>query len=264
MPAARSMLAAAFLVGLASGQQATVRPAYTAESIVNSADFRSGFLAPNTIATVFGTNLSWDTAAVTSAQMGGGFLPEALGDVRVSVASIRAHLIYVSPTQINFVIPYSLFPGPADVRVDRAGVSGPTVRIELAATAPAAYRVNEQTIIATRLDGALITAALPAQPGDIIVLYVTGLGWTDPAQKSGQLAVRAADSLWAGTLRVELNGVAIPANRVYYAGVTPGYSGLYQINLALPEVLEQNPEIRLVIGDRVSAAGLRLPAGPSR
>ncbi|MFN0165268.1 MAG: hypothetical protein ACKV22_02465, partial [Bryobacteraceae bacterium] len=265
MWAARGMLAATFLVGLASGQQVTVQPAYSAESIVNSADFRQGFLAPNTIATIFGTNLSWSTLAISAADTGGGYLPDMLAGVRVSVGTIRAHLIYVSPTQINFVIPYILIPGPVEIRVDRDGVAGPKVKVDLAATAPAAYRVDEKTIIATRVDGSLLTPDQPARPGEVIVLYVTGLGWTDPAQKPGQLAIRAAQSLCAGKLRVELNGVAIPADRVYYAGVTPGYSGLYQINVALPEQLAQNPEIRLVVEDRVSAAGLYLPAtsGPS-
>jgi uncharacterized protein (TIGR03437 family) len=249
--------------GAASGQQVIQRPDYTAESIVNSADFRAGYLAPNTIATIYGKNLSWVTAAVSPSDLRGGYLPDKLGSALVAVGNLRAPLLYVSPTQINFVIPYILLPGVVEVRVDRDGVAGPNVKVELGASAPAAYQLDETTVIATHAGGELVDRAHPATPGEIIVLYVTGLGWTSPPVDTGQLAPRAAQSQLAPKLQVKLNGVAIPREDIFYAGVTPGFSGLYQINFRLPAALPADPEIRLVMDGRESAPGRRLLTRPT-
>jgi uncharacterized protein (TIGR03437 family) len=50
----------------------------------------------------------------------------------------------------------------------------------------------------------------------------------------------------------------LSADRIKYAGVTPGYAGLYQINLALPDSPGQDPEIRVAIGDQSTPSGLKL------
>ena len=51
----------------------------------------------------------------------------------------------------------------------------------------------------------------------------------------------------------------MPAERVAYVGVAPGYAGLYQINLWLPETVGDNPEVEIVLGGEISASGVRLP-----
>jgi uncharacterized protein (TIGR03437 family) len=249
---------------LAAGQQVIQRPDYSAETIVNSADSRAGYLAPNTIATIYGKNLSWTTAAVSPGDIRGGYLPDKLGSARVAVGNLRAPLLYVSPAQINFVIPYILLPGMVEVRVDRDGVAGPNVKVQLGASAPAAYQLDETTVIATHAGGELVDRAHPAAAGEIIVLYVTGLGWTSPPVDTGQLAPRAAQSQFAPKLQIKLDGAAIPREDIFYAGVTPGFSGLYQINFRLPAALPADPEIRLAMEGRESAPGRRLltRAGP--
>ena len=51
---------------------------------------------------------------------------------------------------------------------------------------------------------------------------------------------------------------AIDPSLVLYAGVTPGYSGLYQINFTIPADAGTNPEIRVRIGTQVSISSIKL------
>jgi uncharacterized protein (TIGR03437 family) len=60
-------------------------------------------------------------------------------------------------------------------------------------------------------------------------------------------------------LQVLLDGTPCPPQNVLYAGVTPGFAGLYQINLQLPPTLPANPQIQLSIGTQISPAAIQLP-----
>ncbi|MGH9719272.1 MAG: hypothetical protein ACRD8O_03610, partial [Bryobacteraceae bacterium] len=165
---------------------------YSADSITNSASNRSGSLAPNTLASVYGADLAYVTRAVTADDIVAGGLPAALGGVNVFVGGLRAHLLYVSPQQVNFLVPYSLLAGQVDFRVDRDGTRGPTVRLTLAETAPALFQLDPETALAAHADGSVVTREAPAQPDEVIVLYATGLGRTSPDPIAGQLATYAA------------------------------------------------------------------------
>jgi uncharacterized protein (TIGR03437 family) len=59
--------------------------------------------------------------------------------------------------------------------------------------------------------------------------------------------------------QVLLGGQPVEANRIAYVGVMPGFAGLYQINLRLPETLENDPEVRIGLAGQLSRTGLRLP-----
>jgi uncharacterized protein (TIGR03437 family) len=58
---------------------------------------------------------------------------------------------------------------------------------------------------------------------------------------------------------VLLNGKAVPPGSVSYAGLAPGFAGLYQINLVVPSGLPPNPEIRIAIGQQISPPLVLLP-----
>ncbi len=262
----RAWVLAALAFGqlLASESGKREAPSYTAASVVNAATNLSGVLAPNTIATLYGTGLSYTTRAVSTDDIGSGVLPLVLpgSGVRVSIGEAPAHIYYVSPTQVNFLVPGNLSPGPAEMQLTLDGRAGPAVKIQLASAAPALFKWGEKWIVACRADGSGITSEVPARPGEIIILYATGLGRTTPNPRSGELPKQAAPLEKLSDFRVLLNGDEIPAGRILYAGVAPGYAGLYQINLQLPDSLSANPEIRLRLGDEMSPAGGSLPAAP--
>jgi uncharacterized protein (TIGR03437 family) len=245
-----------------------VAPDYTAASIVNSADNLSGVLAPNTIGTIYGTNLAYGTAALTPGDVQGGVLPIVLGDSETQVffSNYAADLYYVSPTQINFLVPPMMLPGPVSFRVVIDGLEGKSIPLKLAAAAPGLFAMVPENgvtyAIATLVDGSLLTSSSPAKPGDIVVLWATGLGTTTPPAVYGQLPTAAAPLVPGANLQVLLNGVAVPSGAIGYAGVAPGFAGLYQINLTLPKSTAQNPEIRLQLDGAISIPKVLLPVGP--
>lgn len=240
-------------------------PAYTASSIVNAASGVSAVLVPNGLATVYGTDLSTITQALAASDIRGGSLPYTLTGTGVSVlvGGLRAHVLYASPLQVNFLVPSLLAPGPAMVEVVRAGSTGGPVRVLIAAASPGLFLLKPGVAVATRADGTVITEAAPAEAGQTVVLYATGLGETAPRMEYGRLARQAAWVSRRDEFQVVIDGRAVTEG-VLYAGVTPGFGGLYQVNLKLPDWTGPNPEIRIYCGDAASPAGIRIPAATSQ
>jgi uncharacterized protein (TIGR03437 family) len=227
---------------------------------VNGASFTSNF-APYTIVSIFGTNLSWNTVALTADDIQGNVMPYELGGVQVNFDGYWGFLYYVSPSQVNFLIPASLDPGVFNFWLTRQGIRGPVIQITIADAAPALFLMPNGTPAATHLDGSLITSDAPASPGEIIVLYATGLGaLAGPPLGDGVVPDAIKWLANMGQFGVQLGGTAIDSNLVLYAGVAPGYPGLYQVNLKLPSQLSANPELRLAVGNTLSPAGVLLPA----
>jgi uncharacterized protein (TIGR03437 family) len=234
-------------------------PFYTAQSIVNAATQTLETLAPNTIATLYGTNLAFDVRAVAPSDIVKGKMPTSLEGVGVWVNSLPCSLFYVSPTQINFLVPYQLTAGTVSVIVARDSQAGPTVNIPLNNTSPGLFLWNGNNAVAAHLNGTVISAASPAVPKEIIVIYAAGLGRTSPDTTSGQLATAAFPIYYASQLQILFDGVPCPPGSVLYAGLAPGFAGLYQINLTLPAGLAANPQIQVAVGPQISPAMVQLP-----
>ncbi|HWQ55830.1 MAG TPA: hypothetical protein VN442_19235 [Bryobacteraceae bacterium] len=247
-------------------------PSYTASSIVNSTTNQPGPFAPNTIVTIYGSRLANGEQAATEETIQEYRLPLRLARVQVldrrGGLGVPLPLHYVGPEQINFLLPDSLDPGDVYVSVSREGRAGPVVRITVQEAAPALFPYDGGTVIATHLDGSLITPASSARPGEVVVLYCTGLGRTAQRLHDGELPdvprVPLAGLMLKdlNALKVLLNGEPVHHARILYAGLTPGIAALYQINLLLPDDAPADPEVRLTIGKNLSMEGLKLPLQP--
>jgi uncharacterized protein (TIGR03437 family) len=86
------------------------------------------------------------------------------------------------------------------------------------------------------------------------------LGNTNPELEDGVLPVAAQWLSQLNQFEVQLNGAALDPSAIQYAGLAPGYAGLYQVNVQLPAQLPANPEIRLGLAGTLSPPGLILPA----
>jgi uncharacterized protein (TIGR03437 family) len=242
---------------------ASTAPSYTAAGIVQAASQVAGALAPNSIATIYGTNLAFGTSSVTAGDLDGKDLPLTLDGVGVLVNGILSGIFFVSPGQVNFIIPYEITTATASVTLVRQGVAGPSVSIALYTGAPALFQWSGNYAVAQHADGSLISPASPAHAGEVVVLYATGLGRTSPDIYPASVPSTAMTILYRSQLQVLLNGVPCAQSSIYYAGVTPGFAGLYQINLLLPAVLSAdplgaNPTIQLVMGAQASPPSVQL------
>jgi uncharacterized protein (TIGR03437 family) len=237
-------------------------PFYTPSSVVNGANPKAGALAPNTIGTLYGRDLSFNTVAVTNEHITEGRLPVTLpgSGVSLQIEGRSAFLYYVSPTQINFLVPPTLTAGPADFQLVLDGRAAERIRIELAAASPALFASDPESVVATHLDASVVTSSHPATANEIIVLYATGLGATSPRQVAGQVPSGIARISRAAEFQVMLDGQPVDRANILYVGAAPGFAGLYQINLKLPSNLPQNPEVRIGFSDAMSPMGLRLPS----
>jgi len=99
----------------------------------------------------------------------------------------------------------------------------------------------------THADGSPVTVAKPANPGEVLIAYAVGLGQTNPPLATGKLVSSAAptQTTYGLDFNFRANALAIkPAPNApapIYAGATPGYVGLYQINFAVPPVPAETP-----------------------
>jgi uncharacterized protein (TIGR03437 family) len=142
--------------------------------------------------------------------------------------------------------------------VARDSQAGPTVSIQLNSTSPGLFLWNGNNAVAVHLNGQVISAASPAVPGEIVVLYAAGLGRTSPDTANGQLATSAFSLYYASQLQVLLNGTPVPPGSILYAGLAPGFAGLYQLNLQLPAGLTANPQIQVAVGSQISPTSIQL------
>ena len=151
-------------------------PVYSADSIVNAASNQPGALAPNTIATLYGKNLAQGTATLKLDNS--GLLPTVLPGtgVRIVIGSVTVNPLYVSPTQIVFLVPPNLRAGTLNMVLTIAGLNGPTIPVQLVNASPTLFQLDGENALALGASGTVITPDAPAQPGDLIVLYATGVG----------------------------------------------------------------------------------------
>lgn len=252
----RGILSFLILSGCLFGAEAPLvtaaAPSYTAASIVNAATQLPGDLGRYTIATVYGQNLSFTTHAVQSGDVSGGIMPNQLDGVTVFIYNTQVPLFFVSPTQINFVIPYELKPGDYPFRVARQALSGPQVTIHIGDYAPGFFVYNGNTLIATHADGKLLTADNPAVANEVIVLYAAGLGATAPDQKSQLISSLPAPLLDSNPVQIFFDGTPVNKTSILYAGITPGCAGLYQINVQLPGGISASPKVKVQVGSALS------------
>ena len=212
-------------------------------------------VAPGALVALYGANLTGGGKVLTVAP---GFpLPTDLAGTRVLVNGIPAGLLMTSPGQVNLQIPYETPPGTASVEV-RLGANAAiaTLVVPVAAQSPGVFSLDltgTGPCIATHADYRLITLQDPAQPNETVLIFLTGLGAVTPTIANGAAAGgplrRVADS----GIQVLFNSVA---GQITYAGLSPGYAGLYQINVLVPDHASVDGNVALGIRTAVAYSDL--------
>jgi len=100
-------------------------------------------------------------------------------------------------------------------------------------------------VIAQHIDSSLVDTTNPAQPGETVVIYLVGMGQTNPAATSGQQVLGALRHV-LNAPQVTLDGASVIPD---FAGLTPFFAGLYQINLPVP-ANARTGDLKLVISQK--------------
>ncbi|MCW5962549.1 MAG: hypothetical protein KIT83_00815 [Bryobacterales bacterium] len=248
----------ALLVAVSAVAQSPGPPQYTSASVVHGATFTSGPFAGNTFISIFGEDLAWSTRRVTQVDIRANRLPTSLGGVQVLIGPAQAYLVFVSPTQINALVSSALTAGDYPLRVLRDSWAGPAATVGVREAAPGLFMVQYGIPVVTRLDGSLVDQANPARSGSIVTIWATGLGATTPEPQPGELPRAAAMLTRIAEFEIWLGGVKVSADHILYAGVAPGFAGLYQINLLLPQDTPALPEIRIGYPGLLSPEGQKV------
>jgi uncharacterized protein (TIGR03437 family) len=208
-------------------------------SVLNGASLFPG-VAPNAWATIKGSNLSavtdtWDKAVVD------GRLPTKLDNVSVTVGGQSAYIYYVSPGQINFIVPDVGF-GAEQVIVSNSSGSSAPFTATSSQYSPTFFLWPSNQTVATRQDftwavkngtfSGSVTA--PAKPGDVIILWGTGFGPTAPLAPTGVQTPSDQTYSTSAPPKVTINNA--PAT-VYGAALAPGNAALFQIAIQVPNTI---------------------------
>lgn len=239
-----------FLNGVQTAFLLTPQPAPSISSVVSAGDF-GGFsaAAPGSWIEIYGNNLSATTRSWASSDFNGNNAPTSLDGVKVTIGGQLAFLDYIgaSPGQINAQVPSNAGMGMQQLIVTNGyGTSQPyTLMVnstEPGLLAPGAFKISgNQYVVALHSDGATYVlppgtisgvTSKPAEPGEVITMYGIGFGPVQPNIPAGQI-VGQANQL-TSPLQVFFGGV--PASQVSYDGLAPGYVGLYQFDVTVPSV----------------------------
>jgi uncharacterized protein (TIGR03437 family) len=156
-------------------------------------------LAPGSLGSIYGSGLAApNSGALTITDSSGG--------------THAAQLLYVSSSQINFVVPSDVGAGAATLTLNTGSTVLNLGTVQIAAVAPGLFSMDGS--------GSGPAAATTEVSGGVRYVSLYGTG------------IRGAPS---GAVQVLVNGVSVP---VQYAGAQPTYAGLDQINVSIPSSLD--------------------------
>jgi uncharacterized protein (TIGR03437 family) len=217
---------------------------------VVSASAYGGFstVSPGSFVEIYGSNLALDTRGWTKADFTGNQAPTSLDGVEASIAGQKAFVNYVvaNPGQVNVQLPSNIPTGAQQITVtNKNGTSAPfnvTVNAtEPGLLAPASFKAGgKQYVVAFHADN--VTYVLPegaisglpsrpAKPGETIVMYGNGFGPVIPNIPAGELVQE--DNQLAASLEITFDKTQA---KLAYFGLSPGLVGVYQFNVVVPAI----------------------------
>jgi uncharacterized protein (TIGR03437 family) len=217
----------------AGGLIVAVNPQVPAAGIVDAAAFNRNttppHFAPGSMISIFGQDMAEGTAAADRIP-----LPTQLAGVSVQVGDRWAPLYYVSPGQINAMIPFETSGTTAAVTVvTETGrqPAGPAVTLTLGAAAPRIFITNasgQGAILNGSRSYVLVDEKNPSQATDVLVIFCMGLGKVrgdlpSGLPSNGEVAQEQVQATIGGRMA-----------EVLFAGLSPGFVGLYQVNAVVP------------------------------
>jgi uncharacterized protein (TIGR03437 family) len=200
-------------------------------------------VAPGSLISIFGYNLAPGEATANTAPA-----PTTLNGTSLTINGVPAPLLYVSRTQINAQVPYEVSPGPGALVIQAGDLKSASVAFPVYPIAPGVWRLpNTLHVLAVNAaDGTLNGADHPAFPGQYVTIYLTGQGAVTNPVPTGAAAPTSPYSIPVAPVLVKVGGQTASTP---FAGLAPGFIGLLQINLEIPDVPAGEQRLDVVVGD---------------
>jgi uncharacterized protein (TIGR03437 family) len=243
-----------------------VDPTISAEGILNGASYASGGLAPGEIVSLFGDGLGPETLAGPQLTADGTSLTTTVGGTRVLFDGQAAPMIFSSRKQVSVIVPYAISDKTiVDVQLEYQNKTSNRVSMPIALVSPAIFSLDASgrgpgAIL--NQNGTVNSVANPAFAGDVIVLFATGEGLSDPQPSDGRLTP-SVEPLPRPKLPVQVTVGERPAT-VVYAGGAPGFTaGLMQVNARLASDVPAGNSVPVVltVGTGASPATVTVAIG---
>lgn len=206
-------------------------------------------VAPGSLATIFGSGIALATQNASSFP-----LPTSMGGAKVIINQTAVPLVYVSPGQINFQVPQSLTAGKATLYVAIGSNTSANFQFTVTAAAPAIFRNKDQA--AAQNNDASHTANTPKTPaasGSVVTVYLTGLGAVSNPVPDGSPALGIPLSQATAKSSATIGGLDAP---VQFLGLAPGFAGLGQANLTVPNLPNGTYPAVITVGGLSAASAM--------
>jgi uncharacterized protein (TIGR03437 family) len=214
-------------------------PVSSAGAFVSAANPAGGnALAPGSIGTLYGANFAGGISVSDAPP-----LPTFLGGTSLTMAGTVVPLFFVAPGQINFQVPWFTVTGsPSVPLVITQGLLSTTITVTLTSFSPALFTTNQsgtgQASARIASDGSIVAptgafpGSRPANKGEFVSLYCTGLGNVRNRPNTG---AASPSNPFADTLTTPIVTVGNVPATVSFSGLAPGFVGLYQVNIKIPD-----------------------------
>jgi uncharacterized protein (TIGR03437 family) len=223
-------------------------PVISAGGVVNAASYAAK-VAPGALFSVFGSDLAAANQSAASVP-----LPASLAGTTVTVGGKSAPLVFVSATQINAQIPYDVPMGDTvPVVVSVNGKASPAMNVSVISAAPGVFQFGEKRAVVQNADASVNTAENGAEPNSYVVVYLTGAGEVDNPVQTGSPAGSAPLSRHRSNVSATINGTAA---EIAFAGLTPQFIGLTQVNLKVPNMAPGTYTLIVSAGGQQSNAAM--------
>jgi uncharacterized protein (TIGR03437 family) len=223
-------------IRVVSWATALAPPVMSTNGTVNGASYApalsaNGAVSPGGIVAIFGSNFAAATAGAN-----GTPLPTMLSNTSVTMNGTAVPLFYVNSGQINAQVPFEIPTGNVAIQVSVGSQATIAQNATVSAASPGIFTINSQGTG----DGAFlhanylpVNATNPAVASETILIYCTGLGVTTPKVTTGSAAPSNPPGL-AMVASLPLVLIGGKPSFVSFAGLAPGFVGLYQINAQIP------------------------------
>ncbi len=223
-------------------------PVIATDGVLNAASFQlKAPIAPGSLVSIFGSKLAAEQRQAEALPLA----TEMAGTIGL-IAGRPLPLLFTSDGQVNALIPFDLTSGVThQMLIQRQRSISLPEPVVIAPAQPAIFTkdlTGKGLAIAVGVapDGTqyLVEPGSPLQEGHAVVLYCAGLGPVSPPVPEGAAAPLEPLSYTSNPVTLTIGGQEAP---VLFAGLAPGFAGLYQVNALVPAGVEKGPEVPVVL-----------------